>query len=385
MNDTRVGYLRVALVAVVALAGAIAVPVSAATTWYVATNGSDLFSPCGGKTQPCRSVSKAISLAAAGDTIIVGPGRYGDLDGSGTFGDFPGEEAAEIGSGCECMIKVNKQLTILSRDGALVTVLDAAGLAQSVVHIVATAGNGSVFGKANKGFTIRNGADTGLLTDASSQKVTVQGNVASGNSTGFDVSGPGGSGTGNAMIVADNIAENNDDGFSLNGAFNQMQRNRAVSNSGSGFVIDGNAQTAKQNVAVQNDNGFELRLSTAGGHLSASNGGFSNNAAIGNTAAGVFVDVIAAKSIFMDKSNLYGNGDSANNCGLAVNQLASGSNIGFSGNYWGAATGAGPNPADNGGAAAALCNTGPGSSNFGAVTPPDVAPKELGVAEKPLK
>src|ERR1043166_2678990 len=153
MKQTRV-YRPLGVLCASALLSAIAaLPVHAATTWYVGNNGDDNFNPpCGAKLLPCRSVSKAIASAVAGDTIIVGAGIYGDLNGSGTFGDFPGEEAAEIGSGCECMIKVDKQLTIKSHDGAEVTLLDAGGLTQSVVHILATQANGTVFGKPNKGF-----------------------------------------------------------------------------------------------------------------------------------------------------------------------------------------------------------------------------------------
>ena len=42
-------------------------------------------------TSPCRSISQAIALADAGDTILVGPGRYGDLNDNGRL-DEAGEE-----------------------------------------------------------------------------------------------------------------------------------------------------------------------------------------------------------------------------------------------------------------------------------------------------
>src|SRR5713101_4371466 len=98
MRNAHISQSWNSLVIMVTLSASIALPAQAVTTWYVANNGSDLFvPPCGSKLLPCRSISKAISSAATGDIIIVGPGVYGDLDGSGTFGDFPGEEAAEIG------------------------------------------------------------------------------------------------------------------------------------------------------------------------------------------------------------------------------------------------------------------------------------------------
>ena len=56
---------------------------------------------------PCRTISRAVTNASAGDTIIVGPGRYGDIDGDNAF-TTSGDEAAEIGSGCNCVLKVDK-------------------------------------------------------------------------------------------------------------------------------------------------------------------------------------------------------------------------------------------------------------------------------------
>ena len=43
------------------------------------------------RTAPCRSISRGIANAADGDTIVVGPGRYGDLDRDGTLSE-PNEE-----------------------------------------------------------------------------------------------------------------------------------------------------------------------------------------------------------------------------------------------------------------------------------------------------
>ena len=71
----------------------------------VASNGVDE-ATCGAAASPCRSIGRAIANAAAGDTIEVGPGRYGDLNRINGFTD-PGDEPAEIGSGCLCMIKVD--------------------------------------------------------------------------------------------------------------------------------------------------------------------------------------------------------------------------------------------------------------------------------------
>ena len=84
-------------------------------TFHVASNGFDSII-CGGMSTPCRSISQAITIAIDRDRIVVGPGSYG-----------PGVEGVEGPPGCVCMIKVDKSLTLVSRDGAEVTVLDVAG------------------------------------------------------------------------------------------------------------------------------------------------------------------------------------------------------------------------------------------------------------------
>ena len=345
-----------------------------AATLYVGNNGSDAFVPtCGAKATPCRSISKAIFLAASGDTIIVGPGVYGDLNQNGTFEPAAGEEAAEIGSGCDCMIKVTKPLTIQSRDGARVTVLDARGLAHSVVHILAPGADGTTFGKANKGFTIRSGTLDGLLTDSSATRLAVQGNVASGNGTGFNVSGAGGGA--NTVKVADNIARGNSaDGFLLGGTANLLQRNRSVRNQ-NGFAISGATHTVIQNVASQNAvAGYVVTLST-GNTDPVSN--FSGNSAIVN-GAGISVVATSALSsnLTIKTSNMYGNGDGAGNCGLNLlnSDGANTLTVTATGNFWGAASGPGANPAD------AVC-----SSGTVAVTVSTPHSKEFGVGEKALK
>jgi hypothetical protein len=56
-------------------------PVFAATL-LVAAGGLDA-DGCGTKAAPCRSITRAVGNAAPGDKIVVGPGRYGDLDADG--------------------------------------------------------------------------------------------------------------------------------------------------------------------------------------------------------------------------------------------------------------------------------------------------------------
>src|SRR6266478_903893 len=78
-------------------------PQARAATKFVANNGIDS-SVCGTTAATaCRSISQAIANAFDGDVIFVGPGRYGDLNDDGVFGD-PGEEF--FPAPCRCMLQV---------------------------------------------------------------------------------------------------------------------------------------------------------------------------------------------------------------------------------------------------------------------------------------
>src|SRR5262245_28480935 len=88
----------------------LALPAGAKTV-YVANDGLDGVA-CGAKTSAGRSISQGIARAAAGDTVLVGPGRYGDLDLDGVLGE-PGEEA-----GIDAVLDVNKAVRVYSTDGA---------------------------------------------------------------------------------------------------------------------------------------------------------------------------------------------------------------------------------------------------------------------------
>ena len=124
---------------------------------YVASNGVDS-ALCGETRAPCRSIRQAIANANEGDLIMVGPGRYGDVNRNGVFGE-PGEEGGA--ASCGCLIQVDKALRVVSRDGAATTVLDATGAPNmTVVRIVA---NDVVFGRLHRGFTLRGGINPWLF------------------------------------------------------------------------------------------------------------------------------------------------------------------------------------------------------------------------------
>jgi parallel beta-helix repeat protein len=309
---------------------------------YVANNGVDT-ATCGDSHSPCRSISRAISNADPGMRIMVGPGSYGDLNRDGVFGG-PGEEAGEIDFGCHCLVKVTKQVTILSTHGATVTVVDATlprpgGSLLVAVRIFA---NGVVFGRPGHGFTLTRSGRTSALAVGGVTGVVVAGNIASHNSDGFVVAG-----TGN--ILEHNIAIANDgSGFALLGTGHTVHGNVATA-SGDGFIVHGSGHVLSENVSSGNEAGFSLFGSAELDH----------NSAVGNFDVGVRIEQGGAAVVA--RTNIFGNGDRGRNiaprtnCGL-LNR--SGLSITATDNFWGVATGPGPNPADD------ICDVGNSTSIF---------------------
>ena len=165
---------------------------ASAATLQVANNGLD-GAGCGPKASPCRSITRAIANAAPGDTIAVGPGRYGDLDRDGTIG-----EANEEGPNVGALVVIDKPVSVVSTTGAVWTVIDVAGFNRTAVRITA---NGVRFGKAKKGFTIFDSSGTGVGIEETAAGVVVEGNLAVATAIGFSA----GFGSANALLVG-NVA-----------------------------------------------------------------------------------------------------------------------------------------------------------------------------------
>ena len=269
-----------------------------AATLRVANNAVD-FNECGRSgLLPCRSITQAITNASSGDTIIVGPGFYGDLDGNGTLGNSPGEEVP-VG---DTMLDVNKQLTIISRDGAGATVLDAAGIIDNAVLIEAA---GVVFGKPNHGFTVKNAIDAGLVIAAAS--VTARGNVAAFNSTGISVSSISGAG----VVLSGNATVGNSD-YGIDGNIDMTIKGNILQSNAEGMSVTGGSVT--KNVAVGNDLGVAI---LPVGTLAA----FNHNAVVANHLGGVEVSSSSTVGVGLDHNDYFGNGDRGTpaHCGLLLN------------------------------------------------------------------
>lgn len=328
---------------------------AAAETVYVANSGSD--GPgCGIQTSPCRTISQAIDVAANGDVISVGPGVYGDVDGDGEF-TTPGDEPASF-DGCNCVVRVDKSVRIVSQQGAGATVLRGA---LSGLFAVAIDAPGVVIGKKKEGFSVIGDAQHdghGIWVGQTSTGTKVEGNLFSRLETALYVSGNA------AKINANRITQ----------AFGQ-----AIRAEGAGIVITGNvveqtgsygAQDAAIHVAGSRGAGNRVERNLVIGNLGmgifADNGEDASagdpivrsNLVVGNALTGIKVVLAAnAGTVTVTGNSIYANDEvRGTNCGLTT--LVAGPEIDATGNYWGAPGGPGANPADD------VCSAG---------TPPDVS------------
>lgn len=286
---------------------------------FVAGNGTDGAS-CGSSSSPCRSISQAIDHASEGDVILVGPGSYGDADRDGYY-DHPGDEAAEIGFGCNCILNINKSVKVISTLGAEVTVIEGLpGASEAVVRITAS---NAVLGQRDRGFTIAvapigvAGTPSGIIISAP-VGVTVSSNTVSGaRSRAIRAEG-------SQHVVSDNVITNSAIGLSITGTFATVQRN-TVTGSNTGAELGGSNHRLEQNAFIACGDG----LSAAGdGHV------IRKNSFIGNTYG---FDVFST-NLTITENNIYGN-----TCGL---RNVSDGLVNAVNNYWGAASGPGPDPAD---------------------------------------
>jgi len=341
------------IIVLIAAVLASALPARAAVILDVANYGVDS-GACGPlSAAPCRSISQAITNASAGDTILVGPGRYGDLDGNGTLGGT-GEESVTIG-----MVDVNKAVTILSTMGASATVIDATGFNDAIY----TNTPGVVIGKANQGFTIPGVTSFGIYVDVAATGASIAGNfvTAAPSSGGVPIylDAP-------TALARDNRVRGDQVGLFWGGSGAVVERNAC---SGAEFGLSGETDgaTVQKNVLVDNTHGGGFSsLSTAPALV-------TRNLVVGNHRTGLGVSDSTTPpglTVVFAGNNFYGNGDYATvgqNCGViadnddVVNPLI----LNADSNYWGDAA-PGQNPAD---AVGGVCNTGVGVQNVTAANP----------------
>jgi hypothetical protein len=364
----RNGVTRGVLLMVTSVLGVLLLTtgVGSAATRHVETNGVD--DPgCGAPTSPCRTITHAIARAGAGGRVVVGPGRYGDLDEDGVLGGV-GEEP--VPGPCGCMIHITQRVTIESTAGAGATVLRAPIL-NTLVKIEA---DDVVFGKPNRGFTLTGGFQ-GLVLNSPFSGGKIEDNVFLGSTHAVSIGGSDHTIAGNAAIG------NAGEGFVIGGIAStgiKFIDNLASGNGQSGVTLAGQRFKATGNVASNNDNvGFRVSYTgvdaTFSGNIAVGNGDKGivlgtattlsampiarRNVATGNRRGGIFI----GGAVQVTESNIFGNGvildgigpgGGTLNCGITY---AASLTIPAENNFWGASTGPGADPAD------AACNKGTGS------------------------
>lgn len=326
MRISSRGVLSVPLI--LTLAG----PAHAATFHAAASHGTDA-PGCGTKAAPCRSISAAIDAARDGDTIVVGPGRYGDANRDGDTGD-PGDEPGL--PFCGCVLGIGKEVTIVSSDGASATTIDGTTVVATRTVLFLT--NGATLGKPGKGFTITNPREQNGAFDIVGVGVLGANNAIRGNLLrGFPNASQGPILTfGTGIEVFDTaegpirIEANQLSGWSRAihhaGPAAVTIRKNQVSHNNTGIFADGPAVEVVGNVATENRDGFVVGETAR----------VVGNAAIGNRRTGFQLASDFAGEF--TKNNMYGN----LSCGL----LNSRTNLVATENFWGAPTGPGPYPAD---------------------------------------
>ena len=148
MNDYK--FAKTAILAI--MLGTLAIPAMAKSIFVEAGHGADSNS-CLKKTEPCRSLAQAFSLAGQNDRIFVGPGNYPI---NTTLAFLPG-----------------MQLT--STHGASATILYGMSASGSLFSM--NSANKAVLGRKRKGFTLIVEVDaTGGVTVFQSERVRIEGN-----------------------------------------------------------------------------------------------------------------------------------------------------------------------------------------------------------------
>lgn len=340
---------------------------------FVANNDVDNIN-CGHSANRCRSIGQAISNAADGDQIKVGPGMYGDINQDGVL-DGPGEEPRLAPQ--YWLVLVNKRLASYSQTGSATTIIVAPQheyhVQLNVVHITA---NGVAFGRAGGGFTILGG---GVGIDSAvvqAGNVSVVGNVAANGTgpasdcddVGFRLEAQGG-----RIVASNNVASGHPCAGFLATAVSDHSHVTLDGNTATGNFIGFAVGTVDpdvttNNVSIDNINGFYISGTSTymrnivinnseGGFVVAGDGGtFLENSVIGNPGGGFIVHVRQTSNVAIHRNNIFANGagENSDNCGVRNGSLAI---VDARENYWGAASGPGSDPADN---ADPGCDTGGG-------------------------
>ena len=387
----------------------LAAPVMAGSI-KVSSNGVDSGTCGSGPNPPCATLSQAVTNAAAGDSILVGPGRY-----AGTA--------------------VSKKLKLWSSAGSGAAVINST---------ITLAASGIVFGKPGKGFSVSPGSGNNAVVVTSSD-ITVRGNwitscfdgvrslaantivrdnTIEGCNRAIDIVSTG------ALVRRNRIAYPNNYGVMLEATSSaaDVRENQIHGPSGTAIGLGGGTHLVRRNLVQGTGAGFgspdapvdatlleNLVIGTTSIGYNVTSGGdmavtknavigtggpgfyfsatgatyaFNANTAIGNPSYGIIIinggthtliDNTAIHNqygillsgiptgITVAGGNVYGN---TSNCGVSNASL---STLTVDGVYWGDPLGPGADPADG------LCD------NTAAITVTDPATKAAKINMPPVK
>lgn len=300
-------------------------------TLQVATNGTDS-SGCGSSSSPCRTISQAIAQANPGDTVLVGPGVYGDVNADGDLDD-PGEENSGVSGKT---IVVSKNLVLVSRDGAGSTVIRTV---PSHIAIAVEASNVAV-GKKGRGFTVRGASSsTGIAVGSGLSNVTLMGNVVDGHPMALaTIEGSNHQIRNNwwtagllrvaasAVLVRDNLFIGGGLALLPGASAVTIDRNQVHRGTGVGIDLDGTGHTVRRNTVSMGLSGAGFRCQNTcstvvfqdniarrnNGHgfeiLSGVNHLLKGNLASGNNSSGFYLNLPVVTTVTLTKNVAAGNG-----------------------------------------------------------------------------
>jgi hypothetical protein len=313
----------------------------------VANTGID--SPgCGTTGQPCRSITQAVANGVS--PILVGPGRYGDLNRNGQFG-----AAGDVGE--DPLLDLLRAVVLESRNGAGATVVESGFFVKADGVTIGTPGRGFTLLGHDDRMTLGSfGNDTRagynvLLGELGiriwSNRARVEHNLVVGGVEGVNSVGD--------TFIFGNLAIGNLDGFVVDGGTVLTSVAAACAEAGfqAGIGLGDDGITLQENISAGNgtrNTRYHVDSSKYSGVFVFGSGrDWSFNTVVGNRGPGIRSEV---GSFHATGNDIYGNNDTPApvetgdvlNCGLLL--LRGATVTDHSWNYWGAPFGPGANPAD---------------------------------------